>query len=267
VAGLSERIGPLELLDLARSLAEQAAGLLADALGHTYEIDTKSTATDMVSAADRASERLIVDGIRTARPDDAILGEEGTADAGSSGVRWIVDPLDGTTNFLFGVPAYAVSIAVEVHGRTEVGVVADAARGEVFTAVRGGGAHVGLRALRCTEAESLATALIGTGFGYDATRRAEQGAVVAALLPQVRDIRRFGAASLDLCWVAAGRLDGYYERGLAPWDRAAGALIAAEAGAQVVELDGDLTIAAAPGIFGPLRSLLGTTGAGNSRIG
>ena len=252
---------PLELLALARSLAEDAAALLQDALGHTYEVDTKSTITDMVSAADRASERLVVDGIRKARPDDGILGEEGTTDAGTTGVRWVVDPLDGTTNFLFGVPAYAVSIAVEIDGHTEVGVVADVARGELFTAVRGNGARLDGHTLHCSDASELATALVATGFAYDASRRAEQGKVVASLLPQVRDIRRFGAASLDLCWVAAGRVDAYYERGLAPWDRAAGALIASEAGALVSDGSEDLTIAAAPALFAPLRSIVGTTSA------
>jgi myo-inositol-1(or 4)-monophosphatase len=256
----------LALLELARSLAEQAADLLRDAVGHAYEVDTKSSLTDMVSAADRASERLIAEGIRAGRPGDAIVGEEGTADVGTTGVRWIIDPLDGTTNFLFGIPAFAVSIGVEVDGEMCAGVVIDVQRRETFTAVRGGGAHVvdergSDRLLACSDASEFATALIGTGFSYDAARRAEQGAVVAALLPRVRDIRRFGAASLDLCWVADGRFDAYYERGLAPWDRAAGALIAAEAGARVEQADGDLTIAAAPALFDSLRSALRTGGA------
>ena len=168
---------PTELLALATSLATDAAQLLRDGLDHVHGIDTKSSLTDLVTASDRASERLIVDGIRAARPDDGILGEEGTAHAGTSGVRWVIDPLDGTTNFVYGIPAYSVSIAVEVDGVTEVGVVVDAPRSEVFTAVRGRGAHLDGRPLRCTDASQLATSLVGTGFSYDAARRARQGAL------------------------------------------------------------------------------------------
>jgi myo-inositol-1(or 4)-monophosphatase len=260
---------PTELLALAESLAAEAAELLRQGVDHVHDVDTKSSLTDMVTATDRASERLIVDGIRAARPDDGILGEEGTTDPGTSGVRWVLDPLDGTTNFLYGFPAFAVSIAVEVDGVTEVAVVADAARRETFTAVRGGGAHLDGRPLRCTDAAGLATALVGTGFSYDAARRARQGAVAAQVLPVVRDLRRMGAAAIDLCWVAAGRLDGYYERGLAPWDLGAGALVAAEAGATVGDLDGGppsgvFTLATAPGIFEPLRALLSSAGAGEA---
>lgn len=254
------------LLALAVDLAAGATALLRDAVGHSQEVDTKSSRTDMVTATDRASERLLVDGIRTARPDDAILGEEGTADAGTSGVRWIVDPLDGTTNFLYGLPAFAVSIAVEVDGVVQAAVVADAGRQETFTARRGGGAHLDGRPLRCRDAQDLGTALVGTGFSYDAARRARQGEVVAKVLPVVRDIRRLGAAAIDLCWVAAGRLDAFYERGLAPWDLAAGSLVAAEAGAVVGDLAGGpptgaFTLAAPPALFGPLRDLLATAGA------
>jgi myo-inositol-1(or 4)-monophosphatase len=251
---------PLELLDLARRLGTEAAALLREATGHTYAVDTKSTETDMVTAADRASERLIVEGLRAARPDDAILGEEGTADAGTTGVRWIIDPLDGTTNFLYGIPAFAVSIAAEVDGRVAAGVVVDVERNECFTAALGHGAWLDGVPLRRRDATVLATALVATGFGYDPLRRAEQGAVVAALLPLVRDIRRVGAAAIDLCWVAAGRVDAYYERGIQPWDRAAGALIAAEAGARVLVTERGLTIAAAPGLFDALRSLVDAPG-------
>jgi myo-inositol-1(or 4)-monophosphatase len=249
-------IGVDDLLALATSLAGQAADLLRDGLGHAHDVGTKSTLTDVVTASDRASERLIVEGIRAARPDDGVLGEEGTAVAGTTGVRWVVDPLDGTTNFLYGVPSFAVSIAAEVDGTTEVGVVVDVMRGETFTAVRGGGAHLDGRPIRCNDATELATALVGTGFAYDAARRAHQGALVAHVLPRVRDIRRFGAAAIDLCWVAAGRLDAYYEEGLAPWDKAAGALVAVEAGATVDTAH--LTVAAAPALYEPLRALLDT---------
>jgi myo-inositol-1(or 4)-monophosphatase len=257
---------PEELLALASSLASDAAQLLRDGIDDVREVSTKSTLTDVVTASDRAAEALIVGGIRSARPDDAILGEEGTADAGTSGVRWVVDPLDGTTNFLYGVPAFAVSIAVEVDGVTEAAVVVDAARLEMFSAIRGGGARLDDRPIRCNDARQLGTALVGTGFAYDAGRRAGQGQVVAQILPLVRDIRRLGAAAIDLCWVACGRYDAYYERGLAPWDLGAGALIAAEAGANVGDLDGGppsgaFTLAAAPRLFEPLRDLLRTAGA------
>jgi myo-inositol-1(or 4)-monophosphatase len=257
------------LLGVAEQLAHSAAAHLREAVHHAQEVDTKTTLTDMVTATDRASERLIVEGIRRARPDDAILGEEGTTDHGTSGVRWIVDPLDGTTNFLYGLPAFGVSIAIEVDGTVEAGVVVDAAREETFTAIRGGGASCAGHAIRCRSATALATALIGTGFAYDADRRARQGAVVAQVLPVVRDIRRVGAAAIDLCWVAAGRLDAFYERGLSPWDLAAGALIASEAGALVGDLDGGpasgaFTLAAGPDIFEPLRELLVVAGAGTA---
>jgi myo-inositol-1(or 4)-monophosphatase len=251
---------PLELLDLARRLAADAAALLREATGHAYAADTKTTETDMVTAADRASERLIVDGLRAARPDDAILGEEGTTDSGTSGVRWIIDPLDGTTNFLYGIPAFAVSIAAEVDGRVVAGVVVDVERDECFTAALGRGAWLDGEPLRCSDATALPTALVATGFGYDPLRRAEQGAVVAALLPLVRDIRRLGAAALDLCWVAAGRVDAYYERGIQPWDRAAGALVASEAGARVLVTGHGLTLACAPGLFEGLRSIVDAAG-------
>jgi myo-inositol-1(or 4)-monophosphatase len=256
----------MELLTLARTLASDAADLLRAGLDHVHRVETKTSVTDMVTESDRASERLLVEGIRAARPDDAILGEEGTAKTGTSGVRWVLDPLDGTTNFLYGLPAFAVSIAVEVDGVTEVGVVVDAARRETFTATRGGGAHLDGRSLACTGCNDLGTALLGTGFSYDATRRAQQGAVLARVLPVVRDIRRVGAAAIDLCWVAAGRLDAFAEQGLAPWDLGAGALIAAEAGATVGDLDGGapsgaFTLATAPAIFDSLRALLRTAGA------
>ena len=256
----------LPLLALATSLAEGAADLLREAVDRTQLVETKTSLTDMVTATDRAAEALIVGGIRDARPDDGILGEEGTADPGTNGIRWVVDPLDGTTNFLYGVPAFSVSIAIEVDGVTEVGVVVDAMRRETFTAVRGRGARLNDRPIGCRATEDLASALVGTGFSYDAARRARQGQVVAAVLPRVRDIRRFGGAAIDLCWVGAGRLDAHYERGLAPWDLAAGSLVAAEAGATVGDLDGGpssgaFTLAAAPPLFAPLRDLLRSAGA------
>jgi myo-inositol-1(or 4)-monophosphatase len=257
---------PLDLLALAERLANEAAALLREGLGHTHEIETKSSLTDLVTEYDRAAERLIVEGILAARPGDGLLGEEGTAEPGTSGVRWVIDPLDGTTNFFYGYPAFAVSIAAEIDGEVVAGVVADVSRAETFTAARGHGAHASGHPLHCTDAAELATALVATGFAYDAARRARQGMVVAGLLPRVRDVRRSGSAALDLCAVAAGRVDGYYERGLAPWDLAAGALIAAEAGAAVGDLDGArpsgaFVLATAPALFDPLGALLMSLGA------
>jgi myo-inositol-1(or 4)-monophosphatase len=260
---------PHELLALARRLAEEAAQLLVDGLARAEVLGTKSTATDLVTTMDRASERLIVEGIRAARPDDAIVGEEGTADVGTSGARWIVDPLDGTTNYVYAFPAYAVSIAVELDGVVVAGVVVDPSHGETFAATRGGGATRNGAPIRVSDPASLAHALVGTGFSYSPARREKQGAVVARVLPRVRDIRRTGAAALDLCWVACGRLDAFYEKGLQRWDLEAGALIAAEAGARVGDLDGGpassaFTLASAPSAFDELRRLLSESGAADA---
>lgn len=224
-------------------------------------VEQKSSATDMVTEMDRAVEAFVVARVQDARPDDGLLGEEGAASPGTSGVRWVIDPLDGTTNYLYGLPAFTVSIAVEVDGSVAVAVVRDPSHDETFTAVRDRGAWCNGRRLQVTGPPTVATALVGTGFSYQADRRATQGVVVARLLPLIRDVRRAGAASLDLCSVAAGRLDAFYERGLAPWDFAAGALIAREAGAVVTDLEGgepstDIVVAAAPSIAGVFRALL-----------
>ncbi len=242
-----------------------AAGRPAGPSGRPEVSATKSSPTDVVTELDRTSEALISRRLLAERPGDAILGEEG-GETGAGRVRWIVDPLDGTVNYLYGLPDWAVSIAAEVDGTVVAGVVAVPAHGEVFTAVRGGGAW--LRAgggaparLRCNTGVPLAQALVATGFGYQAARRAVQGAVVAAILPLVRDIRRGGSAAVDLCSVAAGRVDAYYERGVNYWDYAAGGLIATEAGAQLGGLAGrpasdSMAIAAEPVLFGTLNDLL-----------
>lgn len=256
-----------DLLDLAVRLARQAGDLLLDGRGRRPGgIGTKTSDTDMVSEVDRASERLIVDGLRDARPGDGILAEEGTDDTGTSGVTWVIDPLDGTTNYLYGFPAFAVSIAAQVDGISQVGVVADPSHAETFTAVRGRGAWCNDRPLRCRSQSDLGTALLATGFSYSPERRAHQAKVLVKVLPSVRDIRRAGAASVDLCWLACGRLDGFYERGLQPWDIAAGTLVAEEAGASIggpgdEPASGELTIAASPALFEPLRRLLAGAGA------
>ena len=202
-------------------------------------VEQKSSRTDIASDADRDAEALIKELLATERPDDGLLAEEGSHADGASGRRWVVDPLDGTTNYLYRFPAWVVSIALEDGAGGLVGVVHDPLRGETFTATRDGGAFLDGAPIAVSGAEQLDTALIGTGFGYAAERRAEQAVVVSRLLPHVRDIRRAGAAALDLCMVACGRLDGYYERGLNAWDWSAGSLIASEAGAAVLPLAGE----------------------------
>lgn len=264
---------PTELLALACRLADAAGDRIRAAVGGgvgSIAVTTKSTATDMVTEVDRDAERIVVAGIRAARPHDAVMGEEGTDHDGTSGVRWVIDPIDGTTNFVYGHHQVAVSIAVEVHGHAVAGVVDAPLLGERFTAVRGGGAHrhAGGRTerLSCSALGDLTGALVGTGFGYDAGRRARQAALLTTVLPAVRDVRRLGSAALDLCWVACGRLDAYYELGLNHWDVAAGALVATEAGAVVRPLvlgqpllAGTL-VACAPPLEDALVTLL--TGAG-----
>ncbi len=259
---------PAELLALAVDTAREAADLVSRGRGSAGEhVDVKSSSVDVVTAVDKASERLIVDRLLAARPDDAVLGEEGASHQGGSGVRWVVDPIDGTVNFLYGLPAYAVSIAAEVDGVAGAGVVLNVATGDLFTATSGGGAWLSTPArpdpvrLRGSAPSSLEQTLVGTGFGYQQEQRRAQGAVVAALLPRVRDIRRFGSSALDLCAAAAGRIDAYYELHLNPWDHAAGALVAAEAGLMVAGLPGrpfaePMAIVAAPSIAEPFVELI-----------
>jgi myo-inositol-1(or 4)-monophosphatase len=227
-----------ELRALAESIAREAGALLRDAFrGPELRISSKSTPTDLVSEADHAAEHLIRERLSAARPHDGVLGEEGGDREGTSGIRWVVDPLDGTINFLFGLPQWAVSIACEDERGALVGVVYDPERNELFAAERGGVATLDGRPITASTKADMATALVGTGFGYDAEVRRAQAAVAARLLPQVRDLRRFGAAAIDLAWTACGRLDAYYEHGLNPWDLAAGALICERAGLEVRTLE------------------------------
>jgi myo-inositol-1(or 4)-monophosphatase len=206
--------------------------------GPARGVDTKSSATDMVSEADREAERAIAELLQSERPDDGLVGEEGSDESGASGRRWVVDPLDGTTNYLYGFPAWCVSVALEDSDGGLVGAVYDPVADELFRAARDDGAELNGKPIHVGDADRLETALIGTGFGYDPEVRAGQADVLRRVLPRVRDIRRAGAAALDLCFVAAGRLDGYFERGIQPWDYAAGALIVREAGGELVELQG-----------------------------
>ncbi|MEV7380935.1 inositol monophosphatase family protein [Streptomyces lydicus] len=257
-----------ELLDVALEAAHRAGVLLRD--GRPADLGvaaTKSSPIDVVTEMDLASEKLITGFIGERRPDDGFLGEEGASSAGTSGIRWVIDPIDGTVNYLYGLPSWAVSIAAERDGEVVVGVVAAPMRGETYRAVLGRGAFSNDEPVRHRPAPpELSQALLGTGFGYLAERRAAQAEVVRTLLPQVRDIRRGGSAAIDLCDVACGRLDAYYERGLNPWDLAAGALIAREAGALTGGRPGrsashELTLAASPALFEQLQPLLDELGA------
>ena len=226
--------------------------------GPARGVDVKSSSTDMVSDADREAEQAIVTRLRAERPDDGVLGEEGTDEEAANGRRWVIDPLDGTTNFLYSYPAWAVSVALEDADGALVGVVFDPARGELFAAERGAGATLNGDPIGVREGGSLDRALIATGFGYEADRRARQAEMLRRVLPAVRDIRRAGAAAIDLAWVAAGRLDGYWERGLHRWDWAAGRLLVTEAGGEVRDLPGDPhgLVAAEPVLIGALAELV-----------
>jgi myo-inositol-1(or 4)-monophosphatase len=266
-------VASVVLLDLVREIAVRAAEFALDARRAGVSVEsTKSSAVDIVTAVDRDTETLIRSLILEARPDDGIVGEEEARHVGTSGLDWIVDPIDGTVNFLYGIPAWAVSIAVAegaaddgTGGRTVAGVVVNPVNGELFEASVDGGARLRGREMAVNTDVPLSEALVGTGFGYRAERRREQAEVLLELLPQVRDIRRIGSASLDLCALAAGRIDAYYERGLNVWDHAAGALIAREAGARVAGVGGGveskaLIVAAAPGLYEELAAALRSAG-------
>ncbi|WP_426595947.1 inositol monophosphatase family protein [Cellulomonas sp. McL0617] len=250
-------------MHVAQTVAREAGELVrAGREGEVSVAGTKSSAQDVVTAMDLASEALLRRRLAELRPDDGLLGEEGSLTPGSSGVWWVVDPIDGTVNYLYGLPAYAVSVAAV---RSPVGTSPDPATwtvlagcvlapkdGRVFLAGLGQGATLDGRTLQVNEPQPLIGCLVGTGFGYVAARRRNQARVVAGLLPQVRDIRRIGSAALDLCTLASGGLDLYYERGLQPWDLAAGSLVAQEAGAVVTGLRGHrageaMTVAGPPG--------------------
>ena len=287
---------PADLLELATSMAVAAGRLLLGRGGRPEVVATKSSPTDVVTEADRVAETMIRELIGAARPGDRILGEEGGETGGPGGdgaggagaggegcvggqstVRWIVDPLDGTVNYLYGLPDWAVSIAAEADGTVVAGAVFVPRRDQLFSAALGGGAWLSSGALdwrgedapqpvklACNVGVPLDRALVATGFGYEAGRRLVQGEVLQAVLPRVRDIRRGGSAAVDLCSVASGSVDAYYERGVNLWDIAAGGLIAAEAGARVTGLYGRpagpaMTIAAAPPLLGELHDLLAST--------
>ncbi|MFE4451787.1 inositol monophosphatase family protein [Streptomyces sp. NPDC056796] len=256
-----------ELLDLALEAARRAGALLRDGRPEDLGVAaTKSSPIDVVTEMDIRAEKLITGYLSEHRPADGFLGEEGASSEGTSGIRWVIDPLDGTVNYLYGLPTWAVSIAAERDGERVVGVVEAPMRRETSHAVLGRGAYGNGDPLRCRPTAPFEQALVSTGFNYVTDVRTHQAAVAQQLIPRLRDIRRGGSAAVDLCDVAAGRLDGYYERGLHPWDVAAGDLIAREAGALTGgrpgrPADGDLTVAATPGVFEPLQAALEELGA------
>lgn len=258
------------LRSTALSAAREAGELLLHGRPARLQVDTKSTSTDIVTEMDRASEWLLVERLRRDRPDDGVIGEEGADRAGTSGITWVIDPIDGTVAYLYGQPSWAVSVAAEDEHGGLVGVVHAPALQETYVAVRGEGAvridSRGEHRLLRDDVVELPFALIGTGFGYDPERRRSQARTLQAVLPEVRDIRRFGAASLDICFVADGRLDGYYERGLSRWDYAAAALVAREAGVITSGVDGEpagkeLFVASVASLSEPLLGLLAAAGA------
>lgn len=263
-------------LETAWQLAHSAGFFLLEDRPSDLTILTKSSASDLVSAMDKGAEQLIVDAIREHFPLDGILGEEGTNVEPQNGIRWIIDPLDGTVNYLFGLPVWGVSIAVEIDGEVRFGVIAVPPQGEVFVGVKGKGAFACafgveesastiMKKLAVRNTADLSQALVMTGFGYSPQRRTKQARLVQSLISHIADVRRGGAAVVDFCWLASGFSDAYYEYGLNPWDYAAGVLIATEAGAIVGGLDSDdysqFMIAATPDLFNELKDKLQNMGA------
>jgi len=255
-----------ELVALAVEAAEEAGDLLLRRFRVPARgVGRKSSSTDMVSDADRDAEALIRERLRQTRPDDSIIGEEGGADEGDSGLRWVIDPLDGTTNFLFGLPQWAVSVACEDEDGGLVGVVHSPCTAETFTAMRGRGAYVGSKRLAVSAKSDLSDALVATGFSYVPDERAVAAEILVRVLPRIRDIRRAGAASLDIAWTSAGRFDAYFEIPTHHWDWAAGVVIAHEAGATVSELasigpSGPGLLVAGPALHEALRELVAGPG-------
>lgn len=253
------------LLALALDIAREAGALLLERPSD-LGVDTKSTPTDVVTVMDKASEKLIVDRLHAERPGDGLLGEEGTDEAGDTGFRWVIDPLDGTVNYLYQLPFWAVSIGCEWNGETVAGVVHAPVLGWTFTATADSGAFRNGELLTCSAVTRLEEILLGTGFGYDSRLRAKQGGYIGKLLPRVRDIRRYGSGALDLCMAAAGLIDAYAEQGLNPWDLSAGGLIAQRAGLTVTGLRGaaagwDLVVATPPAVERELLTALEELGA------
>ena len=258
-----------ELLDLARDIAEEVGRRLVVSLaGERPAMSAKSTPTDLVTELDHWAEGHITERILAARPHDGIIGEEGVDITGTSGVTWSIDPIDGTVNFVHGIPGFSVSIAARLDGEGIAGTVVSPLHGDTFTATRGGGAFRNGERIAASRPPSVARSVIGTGFSYEPERRRRQAEVLVRVLPRIADVRRFGSAAVDLCWVACGRLDGYWEVGLNDWDLAAGVLIATEAGARCGDLDGGapsprFVLAAPADTFDELAALLRDADAAN----
>ncbi|MFA5606599.1 MAG: inositol monophosphatase family protein [Leucobacter sp.] len=264
-------VPPARLTKIAADIAKVAGDRVLDLRRRGVTVaGSKSSTIDLVTEADREAEEMIVSALLSVRPDDGILGEEGAGVEGTTGITWVIDPIDGTTNYLYNIPAYVVSIAATVADpdatsggfRTIAGAVYNPSTRELFTAGEGDGARLNGQPISISGCTELGQALVGTGFGYTPERKLEQLEMAHRLVPRIRDIRRIGAAAYDLCLVACGRLDAYYERGLQPWDYAAGILIAAEAGAALLGQDDatpvgtELTVAAAPSLVRELRDTI-----------
>lgn len=251
-----------ELLEIAQTLAHRAGTVARQGRTRGLEaVDTKSSITDMVTEYDKACEVIVFEGLRAARPHDSIVGEEGAQYEGSSGLTWYIDPIDGTTNFLYDIPLWAVSIGAADADGPLVGVVHNPTTRETFTAIRGEGAYLNDQRIFCNSSATLPTALVATGFSYAPEARVVQAQRVSRMIHHIRDIRRFGAAAIDMCYVACGRLDGYFEENLHPWDIAAGDLIAREAGCRTGDFRGGPirpaeTLTASPALFEPLGALI-----------
>jgi myo-inositol-1(or 4)-monophosphatase len=262
VSDRAELPAPPALEDVASTAARAAAEVVTSAHGQPRAVGHKSSPTDIVTQTDLRAEDLLRRVLLAATPQAGILGEEGGKTAPGARLQWVIDPLDGTINFLYGVPLFAVSVAAAVDGEIVAGAVVDVLRGELFAAHRGGGARCDGEAISASSCQSFAEALVTTGFSYHAELRDLQGAVAHRVLSRARDLRCFGSAALELCWVACGRVDGYYQRDTEIWDRAAGALIAEEAGART-ELpcpeNDDLVMAAGPEVFEDLRAVVQPT--------
>lgn len=250
---------PAQLEDTAATAARAAAQVVAAGYGRPRLVGRKSSPTDVVTQTDLQAEERVKQMLLEATPDAGILAEEGGGIAPAARVQWVIDPLDGTINFLYSVPLFAVSIAAAVDGEVVAAAVIDVPHGELFSAHLSGGARLDGEPITASSCTALPDALVTTGFSYHADLRDAQGAVAHRVLSRARDVRCFGSAALELCWVACGRCDGYFQRDTEIWDRAAGVLIAQEAGART-ELpspeNGDLLIAAAPAIFDDLRTVV-----------
>jgi myo-inositol-1(or 4)-monophosphatase len=252
---------PRDLLELAQRAAHEAGSLVRRKPTRPLRTVAKSSPTDLVTEMDHASEKLIIEMILSVRPEDGVIAEEGSSRPSQSGFNWLIDPIDGTVNYLRGLPNYSISIAAVNENKPVVGVVYDPTLDETFTAIRGHGAVLNGSPIACATTP-LAEAVIATGFSYSSAQRAVQAEVLRTVLPAVADIRRPGSAAISLCWVACGRLDAFFESGLQPWDFAAGALIALEAGADIQGVEmylphGELIVASAPTITAGLRQILG----------